>query len=83
MKETLKKVLSEDLTPELSQIKAKTLLVWGEKDKAVSIQDAYLMKEKISNSTLEIIPGASHTPNLELPEKLAKIIANFLNSEKN
>jgi len=77
MKETLKKVLEEDLMAELSQIKSETLLIWGEKDKAVPLRDAYLMKEKILNSTLEIIPKASHTPNLEFPEKLAKIILNF------
>jgi len=78
MKETLKKVLEEDLKPELCQIKANTLLIWGEKDKAVPLEDAHLMKETIPQSVLEIIPGASHTPNLEFPEKLAEIVRNFL-----
>ena len=82
MKETLKKVLEEDLKPELGQIKADTLLIWGEKDKAVPLEDAHLMKESISQSTLEIIPGASHTPNLEFPEKLAEIVINFLKSHE-
>jgi len=78
MKEILKKVLEEDLKPELSQIKANTLLIWGEKDKAVPLDDAHLMKKSISQSTLEIILGASHTPNLEFPEKVANIVINFL-----
>jgi pimeloyl-ACP methyl ester carboxylesterase len=78
MKEIIKKVLDEDLKPELSQIQAKTLLIWGEKDKSVPIEDAYLMKENIPQSRLEIIPRASHTPNLEFPHKLARIISNFL-----
>jgi pimeloyl-ACP methyl ester carboxylesterase len=78
MKETLKKVLEEDLKPELSQINANTLLIWGEKDKAVPLEDAHLMKKSISQSTLEIISGASHTPNLEFPEKVANIVINFL-----
>jgi pimeloyl-ACP methyl ester carboxylesterase len=78
MKETLKKVLEEDLKPELYQIKADTLLIWGEKDKAVPLKDAYLMKESIPQSILKIIPDASHTPNLEFPEKLADIVINFL-----
>ena len=82
MKETLKKVLEEDLRPELSQIKINTLLIWGEKDKAVPIKDAYLMKEHIPQSVLEIIPGASHTPNLEMPEKIADIVGNFLANNK-
>jgi pimeloyl-ACP methyl ester carboxylesterase len=78
MKETLKKVLEEDLKPELFQIKANTLLIWGEKDKAVPLEDAHLMKKSIPQSFLEIIPGASHTPNLEVPEKVADIVINFL-----
>lgn len=82
MKEILKKVLEEDLKPELSQIKTITLLIWGQKDKSVPIEDAYLMKENIPQSILKIIPGASHTPNLEFPGKLAKIILDFLRPEK-
>jgi len=80
MKETLKKVLEENLKPELRQIKTNTLLIWGQKDRAVPLGDAYLMKENIPQSILEIIPGASHTPNLEFPEKVAEIVLNFLRS---
>jgi pimeloyl-ACP methyl ester carboxylesterase len=80
MKESLKKILAEDLKPELSKIKADTLLLWGEKDKAVPLKDAYLMRESISQSILKIIPKASHTPNLEFPEKLAQIVAQFIKS---
>lgn len=78
MKEIFKKVTKEDIKPELANIKAKTLLIWGEKDKAVPLEDAYLMRKKIPQSILEIIPGASHTPNLEMPEKITEIILKFL-----
>ncbi|MBZ9578660.1 alpha/beta hydrolase [Patescibacteria group bacterium] len=80
MKETFKKVVAEDLTPQLSRIKTKTLIIWGEKDKMLPLTDAYLIKEKISQSTLKIIPKASHTPHLENPEKLAEVIFKFLRS---
>lgn len=78
MRETFKKTVIEDLEPVLPKIKTKTLLIWGEKDKSVPLEDAYLMKEKIPQSILEVIPGASHTPNLEEPKKLAEIISKFL-----
>ena len=83
MKETFKMVIEEDMKPELANIKAKTLLIWGEKDKSVPIEDAYLMKENIPQSVLEIIPGVSHTPNLEVPQKLANLILKFLKSKDN
>ncbi len=78
MRETIKKVLEEDLLPELSKIETKTLIVWGEKDKIVPLKYAYIFKEKIKDSELKIIPKIGHTPNLEATEKLAQLIINFL-----
>lgn len=78
MRETFKKVVAEDLTQKLSQIKTPTLILWGQKDKTVPLENAYLLREKIPQSILETIPNASHTPNLEFPEKLAEVILNFL-----
>jgi pimeloyl-ACP methyl ester carboxylesterase len=82
MKETFKKIVADDLTADLSKIKTKTLILWGEKDKSVPIKAAYIIKEKVSDSTLEIIPMASHTPHLEFPEKLSEIILKYLETEK-
>jgi pimeloyl-ACP methyl ester carboxylesterase len=78
MKETMKKVLNEDLLEELPKIKVKTLLIWGEKDKLVPVKFAYIFKEKIENSQLKILPKIGHSPHLEVPEKLSEIILNFL-----
>jgi len=44
MQETIKKVLDEDLLPDLSEIKNKTLIVWGQKDKLVPVKYAYIFK---------------------------------------
>jgi len=78
MKEVIKKVLEEDLLPELSQIKSRTLIVWGEDDKLVPVKYARIFKEKIAGSLLEIIPNTGHSPHLEKPGALSKIILNFL-----
>jgi len=78
MKETFKKIIIDDQTPELPDIKTKTLIIWGERDRTVPIRAAHIIKEKIPGSTLEFIPRASHTPNLETPEKLSETILKFL-----
>ena len=78
MRETIRKVLKEDLLSELCQIKTKTLIVWGQKDKMVPVKYAYILKEKIRGSRLEIIPQTGHNPNLEAPEKLSEIILDFV-----
>ncbi|MDD4990522.1 MAG: alpha/beta hydrolase [Candidatus Pacebacteria bacterium] len=77
-KEIMKNALEEDLKPLLNSITASTLIVWGKKDKMTLLKDAYLMKEKIKNSYLEIIDNIGHTPHLECPEILAQKIKNFI-----
>jgi len=77
MKETFKKVIREDLTPLLKKITAPTLIVWGEKDKMTPIKDAYLIKQKIKNSKLEIF-DCGHSPHLDMEDVLVKTILDFL-----
>ena len=77
MRETIKKVLSEDLLPELPGIKKNTLIVWGEKDKMVPLEYAYIFKEKIQGSDLIVLPKVGHSPHLETPSQLSEIISNF------
>ena len=78
MRETIKKVLDEDLLPELSKIQTKTLIIWGDKDRMVPVKYAYIFKEKIENAKLEILPKIGHSPHLEAPENFSEIIINFL-----
>jgi pimeloyl-ACP methyl ester carboxylesterase len=78
MKETIKKVLSEDLLLDLAKIKTKTLITWGGIDKMVPPKYANIFKEKIKDSKLEILPKIGHSPHLEIPGKFSEIILNFL-----
>lgn len=78
MRETIKKVLDEDLLEELTHLQAKTLLVWGETDKLVPLEYARVFQEKIKNSELKILSGIGHSPHLEVPRELGGIILNFL-----
>jgi len=78
MKESIKKVIDEDLFSYLSQIKIKTLIVWGERDKIVPVKQSHILKEQIKDSVLELLPGVGHSPHLEVPGKLFKIIVSFL-----
>lgn len=80
MREVFQKVVAKNLTPYLSQIKTKTLVIWGQNDKLVPLRCGKLMAEKIPGSKLEILPKIGHSPHLECPEKLIKILISFLNS---
>jgi len=78
MRETIIKVLEEDLLPDLGKIKTKTLIVWGSVDKMVPLKYTSVFKEKIEGARIEIMPKIGHSPHLEAPEKLAEIIIKFL-----
>jgi len=78
MKEVMKRVLEENLFIYLNEIKSKTLIVWGKKDKLVPVEHAYVFKKEIQDSQLEIIPNVGHSPHLKVPKKFSDIILDFL-----
>jgi len=77
MRDIMKKVLKEDLLPELSIIKVKTLLIWGEEDKDVPVECAHIFHENIKDSELKIFPNIGHSPHKEIQEEFSKTIINF------
>ena len=44
----------------LKNIKNKTLIIWGDQDKAYNFNQVEILKENIKNSDLRIIDGCSH-----------------------
>jgi len=80
MKDVFKKVVSEDLSGLWAKINSPTLIVWGKQDKITPIKDAYLMKEKIKDSKLELL-DCSHVPQKEAPKDLTRAIINFLSND--
>ena len=68
----------DDFSQEISQIKPKTLIVWGEEDKGIDVANAYKMNELIDHSTLKIYPKCGHMLHSEKPKPLAKDIIAFL-----
>jgi len=78
MKKTYQTIINEDLTPVLSKIKTKTLVIWGEKDKETPLWQAKTLKAKIQDSRLEVIPKAGHFCFLEKPKEFQAILNSFL-----
>lgn len=78
LKDTIKNILDEDLTPLLGRISIPTLIIWGKKDRITPLGNAYLMKKEIRFSQLEILSKIGHTPHLENPKFLAQKIKEFL-----
>ena len=53
----------------LSELVAKpTLLVWGDRDRAVSLDSAEVLQHKLRDSRLLVLPGVGHIPFEEMPD---------------
>ena len=62
----------------LKNIKNKTLIVWGDQDKAYNYNQVETLNDNICNSDLKIIKGCSHNVHLEKPDEFNKTVVEFL-----
>jgi pimeloyl-ACP methyl ester carboxylesterase len=62
----------------LKNIKNKTLIVWGDKDRAYNRNQVDTLNRNIVNSNLIIFEGCSHNVHLESPQKFNRTVSDFL-----
>ena len=80
MRAVMSKVVNEDLTHLLKDIKAPSLLIWGENDTATPMRDARLMEKLIPGGALVSFPGCGHYSFLDNPGQFAAVLNSFLRS---
>ena len=71
-------MIDTDHTAELEKIKAETLLIWGDQDAYFDLEEQKKLLEGIERSTLNIYKGVGHTPQWEVPERLAADLMDFI-----
>ena len=62
----------------LHRVQAPALILFGQHDKVVPPANAYLLAEKIPDSTVKILPDAGHFFPLETPDAAVQAIVDFL-----
>jgi pimeloyl-ACP methyl ester carboxylesterase len=71
------------LLPELNEpfrfdrVEVPILLIWGERDRMVPHRGARKVIEALPGTKLELLPGAGHCPQIEVPERIGELIAEF------
>jgi len=75
-RETMVKVINEDLTEILEKIEVPTDIFWGTKDKMTPYRDGQIMNKKIVHSTLHTFPGIRHRVHRHQAEEIARVIRN-------
>ncbi|MDR0857548.1 MAG: alpha/beta hydrolase [Oscillospiraceae bacterium] len=78
MRDTLVKVVNEDMRGRLREITVPTLLIWGENDTATPLSDAKLMAAQIADCGLVTVAGAGHYAHLDNPALVYSVIDSFL-----
>ena len=67
--------VSEEL---IRTVPARTLVLWGEEDDVLPVEDAYKYEEHLPRcERVELIPSAQHAPALENPTYVADAIIRF------
>jgi len=78
MKQTLKKILTEDQQNQMRKITRPTLVLWAEKDTYTPLVDGQLTNQLIKQSQLKVISKATHGLPFHQPQVVAKKILWFI-----
>lgn len=66
------------LTLHLGDIKAPTLVIWGEQDRLLHLENGKVFQRYIPGAKLLVLPGIGHMPMAEAPEETGMAIRQFI-----
>jgi pimeloyl-ACP methyl ester carboxylesterase len=72
------RLVNADMRPQLSRLRASTLLIWGERDQETPLSDARTMEKLIPDSGLVVFEACGHFAYAEQPDRFARIVDVFL-----
>lgn len=82
-RETLVKVVNDDVTPFLKDIKTETLLVFGTNDEATPLAKGEMMEKLMPNATLVVFEGDDHYAYFHQAQRFNMVLEAFLKDEYN
>jgi pimeloyl-ACP methyl ester carboxylesterase len=66
------------LAESLGQIKAPVLIIAGENDQIVPVENSHQLAEDLQNSTLTVVQNCGHVPQEECPVEFLVSVENFI-----
>src|SRR6266404_3445954 len=79
---TIRRWSADRISREANSIRQPTLLVWGEEDTHIRVNDAFRLRNAMPNSRLIVFRRCGHLPPAEYPEKFVEAVAGFCNTER-
>lgn len=77
MRDILVKVVGEDLSEYAKKIKVPVILIWGEYDEAVPLEEGRMLEKLLSDGAMIVLPG-THYAYLENLYQVGAIINKFM-----
>jgi pimeloyl-ACP methyl ester carboxylesterase len=74
----LEAILDYDVRERLPEIACPTLIVWGDRDRLITVRDADVFAELIPNSRKVVFADTGHMAMLERPEAFNALLKDFL-----
>lgn len=68
----------KDNKPLIKKVKIPTLILWGDKDRVIPVNDAHIFKDLIPHAQKIIYEGVGHMPMEEIPQQSAADTLAFL-----
>ncbi|MBI2932060.1 MAG: alpha/beta hydrolase [Planctomycetes bacterium] len=78
---TVRAMKPDDATEFLARLKiirARTLILWGEKDLTRPVEHGQRLAKELPDARLEVLADVAHLPNQEVPERVNALILEFL-----
>lgn len=78
----LRNILRDDVRPLLPLLTQPTLVIWGEGDAVIPVENGHVFRATIPGSRLAVIPDAFHNPMVDRPEAFNQLVLGFLAGEQ-
>jgi len=81
LRQTAKQIIPDnidEITSTYPRINAPTLIIWGQENKIIPLENGVRLHQAIRNSRLAVIERCGHDPPDERPKELMEVIREFL-----
>jgi pimeloyl-ACP methyl ester carboxylesterase len=65
----------------LAEVQVPVLLVTGDTDRLVPVEDSRRVAEQLPNATFALIPGCGHVPQEECPDEFERVVDEWLQAQ--
>jgi pimeloyl-ACP methyl ester carboxylesterase len=75
-------ILGSHRAERLKDVRAPTLVIHGDADPLIPVENGKAIAAEIPGARLEILAGCGHLPNWEAPDALARLVLSFLAEDR-